>query len=160
MHLYKGAWRLSGGAEHSKELSFKDAVELVANSDSEVAMGFMEGPFHDEASVSKRLRNGNWVYTPRFLIRQGASGKPRAIDDCRRSGLNNTFIVTEQLQLEDCLGKSMLSDGAVSVQLSDGTCLQAKIQAASSAGKFVGHFLFTLVTNTWWSLGWRPKKGL
>ena len=140
-------------------------MELLAISDSEVAMGFMEGPFDDEASASKRLRNGNWVYTPRFLIRQGASGKPRAIDDCRRSGLNNTFIVTEQLRLEDldyvlsmvaCLGKSMLSDGTVSVQLSDGTCLQAKIQAASSAG----HFLFILVTNTWWSLGWRPKKGL
>ena len=69
-------------------------------------------------------------FTPsRFLIRQGASGKPRVIDDCRRSGLNNAFIVTEQLRLEDldyvlsmvaCLGKSMLSDGTVSVQLSDG----------------------------------------
>lgn len=86
--------------------------------------GFLEVPSED--AVSRFLGTDRWVYTPRFLIRQGPTGKPRAIDDCKHSGLNNTDL-DYVLSIAALLGKTPVPGGQVSFRLSDGTCLEAPI---------------------------------
>lgn len=128
----------------------EDMAELSELSKSEAALGFMDGPFHTEDEVSAFLGTDSWVYTPRFLLRQGPSGKLRAIDDCRRSGLNNCFLVTEQLRLEDLdyvasmvsfLGKSLSSSDVIKVALSDGSAKTGAIHPGVFNSTFCGRTL-------------------
>lgn len=48
--------------------------------DSEVAMGFMEGPFHDAAVVSDLLCADSWVYTPGHPASRGRLMIAGAVD--------------------------------------------------------------------------------
>ena len=116
----------------------------------EVALGFLDGPFKTEEEVSSILGRSDWLMTPRFLLRQGPSGKLRAIDDCRRSGLNGSFLVTEQLRLEDLdfvlatvtqIGKAVAMGPDLRLELSSGEALCAPVHSVIAKDSFVGRTL-------------------
>ena len=69
------------------------------------------------------------------MLLQGESSKPRAIDDCKTSGLNGAYVQTNKLVLQDLDGFVALCSFAgrcvkgrhVEVKLRDGTFLTGKI---------------------------------
>ena len=75
----------------SKTSSRQDAATLTSLGEAEVAAGFVTGPYHSDAEVTKALGRSDWVATPRFVLLQGSKAKPRVIDDCKSSGLNSSF---------------------------------------------------------------------
>ena len=85
----------------SKTSSRQDAATLTSLGEAEVAAGFVTGPYHSDAEVTRALGRSDWVATPRFVLLQGSKAKPRVIDDCKSSGLNSSFSSTERLRLQD-----------------------------------------------------------
>ena len=85
----------------SKTSSPQDVATLTSLGEAEVAAGFVSGPYHTDAEVTKALGRSDWVATPRFVLLQGSKAKPRVIDDCKSSGLNSSFSSTERLRLQD-----------------------------------------------------------
>ena len=67
----------------------------------------------------------------RFLLLQGENNKPRAIDDCKTSGLNNSYTQNNKLILQDldsyvalaAFAGSSVHGNEVRVQLDGGKCL-------------------------------------
>ena len=57
----------------------------------EVSKGFLIGPFASKQDLRAAVKSDHFVVNRRFLLLQGESNKPRAIDDCRSSGLNSAF---------------------------------------------------------------------
>ena len=74
---------------------------MTSLGEAEVAAGFVTGPYHSDAEVTRALGRSDWVATPRFVLLQGSKAKPRVIDDCKSSGLNSSFSSTERLRLQD-----------------------------------------------------------
>ena len=75
------------------------------------------------------------------MLIQGEAGKPRAIDDCKTSGLNSAYTQNNKLVLQDldayvalcAFVGSSVKDGTVLVKMKDGA-----IQTASISGDFQG----------------------
>ncbi|CAE7340979.1 unnamed protein product [Symbiodinium sp. CCMP2456] len=74
---------------------------LNSETEDECRLGFLEGPFPDEAAVTKRLGTEEWSPSQRFLLFQGEDRKPRVIDNLRDSGVNASFGSTSHLQMHD-----------------------------------------------------------
>ena len=70
---------------------------------SEVAKGFLEGPFDDLESVQKRLGVPSICVSRRFLLEQGSPEAPkqRPIDDYPDSGVNSAYHALDKLALHD-----------------------------------------------------------
>ena len=66
----------------------------------EVESGFLSGPFLSAEAVTEELGRADWLASPRFILYQGAHGKPRVIDDAKSSGLNDAYTSGEQLRLQ------------------------------------------------------------
>ena len=95
----EAVWRRK--ALNTTQLDAEQFAVLEEQSEHEVAAGFLNGPFSTIDEVSAYMKRDDWVLNPRFLLLQGPSQKPREIDDCKRSGLNETFTCLERLQLQD-----------------------------------------------------------
>eukprot|EP00435_Cladocopium_sp_Y103_P065339 s704_g27.t1 len=67
----------------------------------EIKLGFVEGPFLNEAEVTAYLGRSDWCVIRRFVLVQGAEMKLRPIDDCLEAQLNLAYTVTSYLKLQD-----------------------------------------------------------
>ena len=74
---------------------------LKEATDSEVALGFLEGPFYEHSEVSAKLGTEAWTVIRRFVLIQGAEQKPRPIDNCLEAQLNAGFSSSIHLRLQD-----------------------------------------------------------
>ena len=134
--LRESVWRRKSLA--SQHLSEDDFNKLEEQTMKEVELGFLDGPM-DDIGISAALGTPNWLLNPRFLLLQGPSQKPRAIDDCRRRGLNTAFTSLERLNLQDfdfvvavCkLLRSCRHGDQISLDLQTGETLQGTVHASS-----------------------------
>lgn len=123
---------------------------LDEQTQAEVTAGFLQGPFSEE-QISAQLGRCDWVLNPRFLLMQGQGPqkKPRIIDDCKKSGLNNSFTSVERLQLQDfdfvvavtkLLG-SCVKDGQVTMALATGEVLEAGLHPSMRGQRWLARTL-------------------
>lgn len=82
----------------------QDRAKLWEVTMSEVDKGFLKGPFSTLDEVSRETGAEDIVVNRRFLLLQGESSKPRAIDDCKTSGLNCAYVQTNKLVLQELDG--------------------------------------------------------
>ena len=68
---------------------------------SEVELGFLEGPYYDESTVTSKLQTDDWSMTPRFILFQGEERKPRVIDNFKASNINDAYGSSSYLDLHD-----------------------------------------------------------
>ena len=102
---------------------------------SEVDRGFLKGPYSSLDEVRRITGVDEILVNRRFLLLQGESSKPRAIDDCKTSGLNGAYVQTNKLVLQDLDGFVALCSFAggcvkgkrVEVKLRDGSLLSGKL---------------------------------
>ena len=102
---------------------------------SEVDKGFLKGPFPSLAAVREQIGAGELVVNRRFLLLQGESAKPRAIDDGKTSGLNGAYTQSNKLVLQDldayvalcAFAGRCIHDGRVEVTLQTGEKLAGKV---------------------------------
>ena len=64
-------------------------------------MGFLKGSFPSLDQVTNFLGTDEVLVNRRFVLLQSEKQKPRAIDDCRTSGLNSARSSVNKLILED-----------------------------------------------------------
>ncbi|CAE7927972.1 unnamed protein product, partial [Symbiodinium necroappetens] len=123
-----------------QKLSEEELAILNDETEAEVKMGFLEGPFHTEQEVTERLGTEEWSPSQRFLLLQGEDKKPRVIDNLRDSGVNASFGSTSLLQMHDIdfvmslamfISRVWKDQEKVRVQLRDGTVLEGHWNAAS-----------------------------
>ena len=103
----------------------------------EVEKGFLKGPFSTLDEVRRVTGAGEIVVNRRFLLLQGEASKPRAIDDCKTSGLNSAYVQSNKLVLQDLDGFVALCSFAgrcvrgrhVEVKLSNGYILSGKLSS-------------------------------
>ena len=79
----------------------EQAARLSEECAKEVELGFLRGPFHSEQEVTDFLQSSEWTLNKRFLLLQGEEQKPRVIDNCRDSGVNEAFGSSSYLSLHD-----------------------------------------------------------
>ena len=79
----------------------EQAARLSEECAKEVELGFLSGPFDSEQAVSDFLQTDDWTLNKRFLLLQGEEQKPRVIDNCRDSGVNEAFGSSSYLALHD-----------------------------------------------------------
>ena len=100
----------------------------------EVELGHLFGPF-SESEMTEFFGTDRWLYNPRFILYQGEERKVRAIDDCKRSGLNESFTTVFKLELYDvdtlaCLLAALadsLVRGAVEMDMDDGSVCKTNV---------------------------------
>ena len=116
------------------------AAKLWEVTNAEVERG--KGPYDSLDQVRKVTGCRDLVVNRRFLLIQGEAGKPRAIDDCKTSGLNAAYVQNNKLILQDldayvalCSYVASSMDGSVvKVKMSDGT-----VKTAQLSGDFQGN---------------------
>ena len=84
-----------------ERVSADESRILQEATDSEVALGFLEGPFYEHSEVSAKLGTEAWTVIRRFVLIQGAEQKPRPIDNCLEAQLNAGFSSSIHLRLQD-----------------------------------------------------------
>eukprot|EP00439_Symbiodinium_sp_Y106_P008177 s10129_g1.t1 len=84
-----------------ERVSADESRILKEATDSEVALGFLEGPFYEHSEVSAKLGTEAWTVIRRFVLIQGAEQKPRPIDNCLEAQLNAGFSSSIHLRLQD-----------------------------------------------------------
>ena len=97
----------------------------------EVQRGFLKGPYDSLEAVKEEFGLTHVVVNRRFHLLQGGTNKPRAIDDCKTSGLNNAYTQNNKLVLQDldsyvamaAFASSAVHGNKVSVQLDTGECV-------------------------------------
>ena len=140
--LKSAVWRnqsMASSPIHGDEPELASKLWEVTN--SEVERGFLRGPYDDLDQVRSVTGCRDIVVNRRFLLIQGEAGKPRAIDDCKTSGLNSAYTQNNKLVLQDldayvalcAFVGSSVKDGMASVKMKDGA-----IQTASLSGDFQG----------------------
>ena len=100
--LKSAEWRnetMAATPIHSDEPEM--AAKLWEVTNSEVERGFLKGPYDDLGQVREATGCKDLVVNRRFLLIQGEAGKPRAIDDCKTSGLNSAYVQNNKLTLQD-----------------------------------------------------------
>ena len=78
------------------------ATQVHEATAEEVSLSELEGPFTEE-HLTSLLGTSQWLACPRFGVMQqsGYKTKLRLIDDCKASGLNDSFTVTSKIRLQD-----------------------------------------------------------
>lgn len=143
----EAVWRRK--ALSTTQLDAEQFAVLEEQSEQEVAAGFLNGPFSTIDEVSAYMKRDDWVLNPRFLLLQGPSQKPRVIDDCKRSGLNETFTCLERLQLQDLdfvvavakLIRRCRQESSVTLELSDGVQLAGKVHPSLQGQQWLARAL-------------------
>ena len=79
----------------------EQADQLSEESLKEVERGFLAGPYSTEDEVSRVLGTSEWSLNKRFVLLQGEEQKPRIIDNCRDSGVNEAYGSASYLALHD-----------------------------------------------------------
>ena len=79
----------------------EQAAQLSEESCKEVDLGFISGPYASEEEVSRQLGTADWSLNKRFVLLQGEDQKPRVIDNCRDSGVNEAYGSASYLALHD-----------------------------------------------------------
>ena len=140
--LKSAVWRnqtMAASPIHGGEPELASKLWEVTN--SEVERGFLKGPYDDLDQVRSVTGCNDIVVNRRFLLIQGEAGKPRAIDDCKTSGLNSAFTQNNKLVLQDSdayvalcayVGSSV-KDGKVTMKMKDGA-----VQTLPISGDFQG----------------------
>ena len=116
------------------ELEAEQQGDLHAATMKEVELGHLFGPF-SESEMTEFFGTDRWLYNPRFILYQGEERKVRAIDDCKRSGLNESFTTVFKLELYDvdtlaCLLAALadsLVRGAVEMDMDDGSVCKTNV---------------------------------
>ena len=130
------------------ELEEIQAEDLHQATLKEVELGHLFGPF-TERQMSDFFGTERWLYNPRFILYQGEDKKVRAIDDCRRSGLNESYTTVFKLELYDvdtlaCLLAALadaLANGRISLEMDDGTTCECDVHPQVSADTWRGRTL-------------------
>ena len=91
--------RMEGHRVHSEEPDKQAA--LWEQTLKEQQRGFLKGPFDSLQQVKHFLKSDTVVINRRFVLLQGEKQKPRAIDDCKSSGVNSAYSTVDKLVLED-----------------------------------------------------------
>eukprot|EP00434_Breviolum_minutum_P036075 symbB.v1.2.031949.t1/scaffold3768.1/size50661/2 len=141
--LKSAVWRnetMAASPIHGDEPAM--AAKLWEVTNAEVERGFLKGPYDSLDQVRKVTGCRDLVVNRRFLLIQGEAGKPRAIDDCKTSGLNAAYVQNNKLILQDldayvalCSYVASSMDGSVvKVKMSDGT-----VKTAQLSGDFQGN---------------------
>ena len=135
-------------AKPATEEEKEQAPRLTEECEKEVELGFLSGPFHSEQQVSDALQTDQWTLNKRFLLLQGEEQKPRVIDNCRDSGVNESFGSSSYLSLHDTdflagylrfIGATLSYKDEVVVTLSNGEVLRgAWHKEMISSPPFVG----------------------
>lgn len=106
----------------------KMAQQLFDVPMDEVQRGFLKGPYMSLEDIKSEFGLPQVVVNRRFLLLQGETNKPRAIDDCKTSSLNNAYTQNNKLILQDldnyvalaALAGSSVRGHDVRVQVADG----------------------------------------
>lgn len=106
----------------------KMAQQLFDVPMDEVQRGFLKGPYMSLEDIKSEFGLPQVVVNRRFLLLQGETNKPRAIDDCKTSSLNNAYTQNNKLILQDldnyvalaALAGSSVRGNDVRVQVADG----------------------------------------
>ena len=134
--LKTAAWRNQTMASSSIHADEPDmAAKLWEVTNQEVQRGFLKGSYDDLSQVQLETGCANIVVNRRFLLIQGEAGKPRAIDDCKTSGLNSAYTQNNKLVLQDldsyaalcAFVGSSVQGTSISMKLSDGSIKSAKL---------------------------------
>ena len=67
----------------------------------ELQRSCLSGPYSTEDEVSHMLGTSDWSLNKRFVLLQGEEQKPRVIDNCRDSGVNEAYGSASYLALHD-----------------------------------------------------------
>ena len=148
--LASSVWRRKAlmSASAKVELEEIQAEDLHQATLKEVELGHLFGPF-TERQMSDFFGTERWLYNPRFILYQGEDKKVRAIDDCRRSGLNESYTTVFKLELYDvdalaCLLAALadaLANGRISLEMDDGTTCECDVHPQVSADTWRGRTL-------------------
>lgn len=76
------------------------ADQLMQETDKEVQLGFLTGPFSED-QVNDLMGRPDWTMSQRFLLLQGEELKPRVIDNYKTSAVNSAFGSSSHLDLHD-----------------------------------------------------------
>ena len=114
----------------------------------EVDLGHLFGPY-SEAEMTEFFGTDRWLYNPRFILYQGEERKVRAIDDCKRSGLNESFTTVFKLELYDvdtlaCLLAALsdsLAKGVVEMDMDDESMCQVAVHPKVMNDNWLGRTL-------------------
>ena len=93
------------------------AQQLYQVTMDEVGRGFLKGPYDSLEQIRSEFGLEHVVVNRRFLLLQGEANKPRAIDDCKSSGVNNAITQNNKLVLQDI-------DSFVSLAAYVGSCIR------------------------------------
>ena len=64
-------------------------------------MVLLKSPYDNLDQLQRETGCPSILVNRRFLLIQGEAGKPRAVDDCKTSGLNSAFTQNNKLVLQD-----------------------------------------------------------
>ena len=144
----EAVWRRRVLMADSSEQELEREKDLHTATLKEVKLGHLRGPF-SEKQISEELGSPDWLLTPRFILYQGEERKIRAIDDCKRSGVNSSYTTNFKLQLLDvdvlacllaCTAESLASR-KVLFSLSSGETLASDIHPAVASDSWQGRTL-------------------
>ena len=124
---------MAASSIHSDEPEL--AAKLWEVTSQEVQRGFLKGPSDDLGQVQLETGCDSIVVNRRFLLIQGEARKPRAIDDCKTSGLNSAYPQNNKLVLQDldsyaalcAFVGSSVQGTSISIKFSDGRTRTAKV---------------------------------
>lgn len=134
--LKAAAWRnqtMAASSIHPDEPEL--AAMLWEGTNQEVQRGFLKGPYDDLDQVQRGTGCDSALVHRRFLLIQGEAGEPRAIDDCKTSGLNSALAQSNKLVRQDldayaalcAFVGSSVQGVSVSMKHSDGTLQTADV---------------------------------
>ena len=134
--LKTAAWRNQAMAAtpiHSDEPEL--AAKLWEVTNQEVQRGFLKGPYENLGQLMRETGCPSILVNRRFLLIQGEAGKPRAIDDCKTSGLNSAFTQNNKLVLQDldayaamcAFVGSSVKGTSIAIKFSNGTLQTADV---------------------------------
>ena len=148
--LSSAVWRrkVLMGASSKTEFDGAQQDDLHAATMKEVDLGHLFGPY-SEAEMTEFFGTDRWLYNPRFILYQGEERKVRAIDDCKRSGLNESFTTVFKLELYDvdtlaCLLAALsdsLAKGVVEMDMDDESMCQVAVHPKVMNDNWLGRTL-------------------
>jgi len=148
--LTSAVWRRKALMSASSKTEFDEGQQedLHLATMKEVDLGHLFGPY-SESEMTEFFGTEKWLYNPRFVLYQGEDRKIRAIDDCKRSGLNESYTTVFKLELYDvdtlaCLLAAFadaLVKGRASLDMDDGMACQVDVHPEVLRDQWVGRTL-------------------
>ena len=148
--LGSALWRRKAlmGASVKSEFDEAQQEDLHLATMKEVELGHLAGPY-SESEITNFFGTDRWLFNPRFILYQGEDRKVRAIDDCKRSGLNESFTTVFKLELYDvdtlaCLLAAIadsLAKGTVEFDMEDGSACKVDVHPKVTGDDWLGRTL-------------------